>query len=113
MLTKGDLTAIQRMFDLSKNETNERFDRMDKRFESIDERFESIDERLDHMDKKIDNLADTVKNLSNSLRKNTEDLIELITAGFKASNYDSRLQGQDNILDNHEKRISHLEYAEH
>ena len=81
MLTKDDLTAIQRMFDSSKNETNEKFI---------------------NMDKKIDNI-------SNRLQKNTEDLIELITTGFNAANYDLRFQKQDDILDDHETRIAHLE----
>lgn len=75
MLTKSDLAAIQKMFDFSKKETNERFDRMDKRFEDIDERF-------DRMDKKIDAL-------SNSLCKSTDDLVELITIGFNS--YEKRV----------------------
>lgn len=75
MLTKDDLSAIQSMFDSSKKETNKRFISMDERFESIDKRFDIMDERFDSMDKRIDSL-------SNSMQKNTEELIELITAGF-------------------------------
>lgn len=60
MLTKNDLAAIQAMFDSSRKETNERFESMDRKFEN-----------------KIDGLADTV-------RKNTEELIELITTGFNS-----------------------------
>ena len=72
MLTKVDLSAIQKMFDESKKETSERFTTMDKRFDRMDK-------RLDSMDKKIDNLSDR-------LQKNTEELIELITAGFNSYN---------------------------
>ncbi|MFA5770194.1 MAG: hypothetical protein WC894_01705 [Patescibacteria group bacterium] len=85
MLTKGDLAAIQSMFDSLKKETNKRLENMDKKFTS-----------------KFDDL-------SNRLQKNTGELIELITYGFNASNYDSRLQEQNNILDNHEKRIGRIE----
>jgi archaellum component FlaC len=111
--TKDDFTAIQRMFDSSKKETNERFDSMDKRFDSmdkkfvsIDKRFENIDKRLESMDKKFESKIDS---LSDRLQKNTEDLIELITTGFNTFNYDSRLQEQDSILNDHEKRIEQIE----
>ena len=82
MLTKVDLSAIQKMFDESKKETSERFTTMDKRFDRMDKRFDRMDKRLDSMDKKIDNLSDR-------LQKNTEELIELITAGFNS--YDKRM----------------------
>ena len=57
MLTKNDLSAIQRMFD------------------GVDKRFNTMDKRLDCMDKKIDNL-------SKGLQNTTEELVELITTGF-------------------------------
>ena len=99
MLTKSDLVAIQKMFDSSRKETNERFRSMDERFDSIDKRFESMDKKFES---KIDSLSDR-------LQKNTEDLIELITTGFNTFNYDSRLQEQDSILNDHEKRIEQIE----
>ncbi len=86
MLTKGDLTAIQRMFDSSKKETNEKFISMDKRFDGMNK-------RLDNMDKRLDELTIRVDGLANSLQKNTEELVELISAGF----------------DSYEKRMQHVE----
>jgi len=100
MLTKGDLAAIQRMFDSSKKETNEKFISMDKRFDGMDKRLDNMDKRLDNMDKRLDNmnkrldeLTIRVDGLANSLQKNTEELVELISAGF----------------DSYEKRMQHVE----
>lgn len=66
MLTKDDLSAIQKMFDSSRRETNARFDGVDKRFDQ----------------------------LSNTLHKSTNDLIELITDGFNLT--DKRLERLEN-----------------
>ena len=93
MLTKGDLAAIQRMFDSSKKETNEKFISMDKRFDGMDKRLDNMDKRLDNMNKRLDELTIRVDGLANSLQKNTEELVELISAGF----------------DSYEKRMQHVE----
>lgn len=66
MLTKDDLSAIQKMFDSSRRETNARFDSVDKRFDQ----------------------------LSNTIHKSTNDLIELITDGFNLT--DKRLERLEN-----------------
>lgn len=80
MLTKSDLSAIQKMFDVSRRETNQRFGEMDEKFTGIDKRF-------DDMDKKFEGKFDK---LSNQLQKNTEELIELINSGFNS--YEERFE---------------------
>jgi len=94
MLTKGDLTAIQKIFDSSKKETNEKFSSIDERFDSMDKRFDSMDKRFESMDKKfeskIDGLSGRVDELADRLQKNTEELIELITTGFNS--YEERFR---------------------
>ena len=68
MLTKDDLSAIQKMFDSLKGETDARFDIVDKKFDGINKKFVGMDKRFD--------------NLSDNLHKSTNDLVELITNGF-------------------------------
>ena len=87
MLTKGDLTAIQKIFDSSKKETNEKFSSIDERFDSMDKRFESMDKKFES---KIDGLSGRVDELADRLQKNTEELIELITTGFNS--YEERFR---------------------
>jgi predicted nuclease with TOPRIM domain len=85
MLTKSDLSAIQKMFDVSKKETNQRFEEMNEKFIGIDKRFEEMDKKFtgkfDSLDKKFEGKFDK---LSDQLQKNTEELIELITGGFNS-----------------------------
>ena len=87
MLTKGDLTSIQKIFDSSKKETNEKFSSIDERFDSMDKRFESMDKKFES---KIDGLSGRVDELADRLQKNTEELIELITTGFNS--YEERFR---------------------
>lgn len=75
MLTKSDLTAIQKMFDFSKKETNEKFDRIDERFDNINKRFESIDERFDSIDERFRALIRDLKILMKDLIVWTKKLI--------------------------------------
>ena len=96
MLTKSDLAAIQKMFDFSKKETNERFDDIDKRFESIDKRFESMDERFDGIDKRLDGIDKRFDDLLNSLYKSTDELVELITIGFNS--YEKRIKRIEEVV---------------
>lgn len=103
MLTKSDLAAIQKMFDVSRKETDmkfeamdkkftgkfqaidkkftDRFESIDKRFEGIDKKFESIDKRFEEMDKKFTSKFDV---LLDRIDKNTGELVELITGGFNS-----------------------------
>lgn len=46
MLTKSDLAAIQKMFDVSRKETDVKFDAINKRFEQVDKRFDKLSEEL-------------------------------------------------------------------
>lgn len=73
MLTKSDLAAIQKMFDISKKGTDEKFAGIDKRFEEMDKKFTS----------KFDFLLDRID-------KNTGELVELITSGFNS--YEERFR---------------------
>lgn len=72
--------------------------------------FSGLDSKVIQMDKKINNLLNTATGLSNNLRKNTEDLIELITTGFNSlEKSSSRINEHDSILNDHEKRIEQIE----
>jgi len=114
MLTKGDLGAIQKMFDSLRNEMNERFVNVDQKFVNmgqkfvtVDERFAGVNESFASVDKRFVNLDNKIDRFSNLLQKNTDELVELITIGFNAQ--DAGFNRIEKVLVNHEKRIGSLE----
>jgi methyl-accepting chemotaxis protein len=91
MITQTDISKLKDVFATKKE------------FSGLDNKVAQLDNKVTQMDKKIDNLADNLQN-------NTEDLIELITTGFDSlQKSSSRINEQDSILNDHEKRIERIE----
>ena len=51
-----------------RQETRQRFEKIDERFEKIDERFDKIDERFDKIDERFDKIEDTLAIIVNHLQ---------------------------------------------
>ncbi len=52
---------MRALFTEHKNDTNLRFDAVDRRFDAVDKRFETVDKRLDSIDTEIRKLHDSVQ----------------------------------------------------
>ncbi len=49
-------TEIKADFDKFRQETNDKFDKIDQRFDKIDQRFDKIDQRFDKIDQRFDTI---------------------------------------------------------
>lgn len=78
MITDTDIEKMKRVFA-----TKDDLKDLSKRFDDVDKRFNDVDKRFDTINKRINGLSERVQNLSDGLHQTTEELVELITTGFK------------------------------
>jgi chromosome segregation ATPase len=57
-----------------KDETNQRFEHIDKRFEQIDKRFEQIDQRFERLEKEIGQIKEQLTDLATGQKILVEEL---------------------------------------
>ncbi|WP_077616021.1 hypothetical protein [Caenibacillus caldisaponilyticus] len=62
-----------------KDETNQRFEHMDKCFEQIDKRFEQIDQRFEQIDKRFEQIDQRFERLEKEIGQIKEQLTDLAT----------------------------------
>ena len=112
MITQIDISKLEDVF-VTKKEfrgLDNKVALVDKKIDNLADTVTGLSNRVDGLSNRVDDLSNRVDGLSNTLQKTTEDLFELITTGFDSLEKSlSRINEQDSILDDHEKRIERIE----
>ena len=105
MITQIDISKLEDVFV-----TKKEFRGLDNKVALVDKKIDNLADTVTGLSNRVDDLSNRVDGLSNTLQKTTEDLFELITTGFDSLEKSlSRINEQDSILDDHEKRIERIE----
>ena len=101
---------------------DQRFEKIDQRFEKIDQRFEKIDQRFDKIDQRLDVEFRIVHSSINAIavdlyKKRIEDdqkhadLKAMFDTFLHLTDSSMRVSAVEKTIDEHDQRISKLEFA--
>lgn len=108
MLTAIDKQEIRNIF---REESDPKFDAIDKRFEAVDKRLETVDDRFELLNAKIDTIDQKHDVLFEDMQHTMYKILETVTATHELQNQVQDHEGRITQLEVQSRRLGNLEAA--